>query len=89
MARYALEGEPLVKRSLGSLSMVARPGIQNEIKRLLQPNGATATFSILGLHVSGHEETLQDLIRKGNERGNDAMYDGFIVCGREYRRTWE
>ncbi len=47
----------------------------DEIKRILQTNGATATFFIMGSHVTGREDTLPDLIRNGNELGNHAMYD--------------
>lgn len=46
-----------------------------EIMKILRDNGATATFFIIGSHVFGHEETLQELIRNGNELGNHAMYD--------------
>ena len=42
----------------------------NEIMQILISNGATATFFIIGSQVAGHEETLQDLIRNGNELGN-------------------
>ena len=47
----------------------------NEIARILQSNGATATFFIIGSQVAGQEETLRDLIRNGNELGNHAMHD--------------
>ena len=46
-----------------------------EIMQILNSNGATATFFIIGSQVVGHEETLQDLIRNGNELGNHAMHD--------------
>lgn len=46
-----------------------------EIMQILHSNGATATFFIIGSQVAGHEQTLQDLIRNGNELGNHAMHD--------------
>jgi peptidoglycan/xylan/chitin deacetylase (PgdA/CDA1 family) len=47
----------------------------NEIMQILKANSASATFFIIGSQVSGHEETLQDLVRNGNELGNHAMHD--------------
>ena len=47
----------------------------NEIMQVLKANGATATFFIIGSQVAGQKETLQHLIRNGNELGNHAMYD--------------
>ncbi|MCJ1390201.1 hypothetical protein MMC18_003059 [Xylographa bjoerkii] len=47
----------------------------NEIMQILSANGATATFFIIGSQVTGHEATLQDLIRHGNELANHAMHD--------------
>jgi peptidoglycan/xylan/chitin deacetylase (PgdA/CDA1 family) len=47
----------------------------DEILQILKANEATATFFIIGSHMAGHDETLQDLIRNGNELGNHAMYD--------------
>lgn len=35
----------------------------------------TATFFIIGSQVAGYEETLQDLVRNGNELANHAMHD--------------
>jgi len=46
-----------------------------EIMQILKSNGATATFFVIGSQVAGHEETLQDLIRNGNELGNHALHD--------------
>ena len=46
-----------------------------EITQILNTNNATATFFIIGSQVAGHEQTLQDLIRNGNELGNHAMHD--------------
>lgn len=46
-----------------------------EIMQILKANNATATFFIIGSQVAGHEQTLQDLIRNGNELGNHAMHD--------------
>ncbi len=46
-----------------------------EIMQVLKANGATATFFIIGSQIVGHEETLQRLIRNGNELGNHAMHD--------------
>lgn len=47
----------------------------DEIIQILKTSGASATFFIIGSHVAGHEETLQDLIRKGSELANHAMHD--------------
>ena len=47
----------------------------NEIMQILNFNGATATFFVIGSQVVGHEETLQGLIRNGNELGNHAIHD--------------
>ncbi|SLM39188.1 nodulation protein nodb [Lasallia pustulata] len=47
----------------------------NEIMQILKSDGATATFFIIGSQVAGHEETLRNLIRNGNELGNHAMHD--------------
>jgi peptidoglycan/xylan/chitin deacetylase (PgdA/CDA1 family) len=46
-----------------------------EIMQVLKANDATATFFIIGSQIEWHEETLQHLIRNGNELGNHAMYD--------------
>ncbi|KAI4124764.1 MAG: hypothetical protein LQ347_005608 [Umbilicaria vellea] len=46
-----------------------------EIMQILHSNDVTATFFIIGSQVAGHEETLQSLIRNGNELGNHAMHD--------------
>lgn len=46
-----------------------------EILQILKENGATATFFVIGAQVPGHEETLQAMIRGGNELGNHAMHD--------------
>ena len=50
-------------------------GYTKEILKILEANGATATFFIIGSQVDGHEETLQDIIRGNNELGNHAMHD--------------
>ncbi len=47
----------------------------DEMMQILKKNGATATFFIIGSQITGHEETLQHLIRNGNELGNHAMRD--------------
>lgn len=47
----------------------------HEIMQLLEANGATATFFIIGSQVVGHEAILEDLVRNGNELGNHAMHD--------------
>ncbi|MCJ1403737.1 hypothetical protein MMC11_006960 [Xylographa trunciseda] len=47
----------------------------NEIMQILSANNATATFFVIGSQVTGHQETLQDLIRHGNELANHAMHD--------------
>lgn len=46
-----------------------------EIMQILKANNATVTFFIIGSQVAGREQTLQDLIRNGNELGNHAMHD--------------
>ncbi|KAK2763303.1 hypothetical protein FQN54_009939 [Arachnomyces sp. PD_36] len=46
-----------------------------EILEVLEANGATATFFVIGSQVDGHEEILQDIIRGNNELGNHAMHD--------------
>ena len=46
-----------------------------EILQILEENGATATFFIIGAQVPGHEKTLQAMVRGGNELGNHAMHD--------------
>lgn len=46
-----------------------------EIMEILSANDASASFFIIGSQVPGHEETLQSLIRNGNELGNHAMND--------------
>ena len=43
--------------------------------QVLEANGATATFFIIGSQVAGHEMILKNLIRNGNELGNHAMND--------------
>ena len=47
----------------------------SDIVNILQANGATATFFIIGSQALGNEETLQGLVRNGNELANHAMYD--------------
>jgi peptidoglycan/xylan/chitin deacetylase (PgdA/CDA1 family) len=47
----------------------------DEIMQILKTNDATATFFIIGSQIAGHKETLQQLIRNGNELGNHAMHD--------------
>ena len=47
----------------------------HEIMQILNLNGVTATFFVIGSQVAGHEKTLQDLIESGNELGNHAMHD--------------
>ncbi len=49
-------------------------GYTAEIMQVLEANNATATFFIIGSQVEGYEETLQDLIRYGNELGNHGSY---------------
>jgi peptidoglycan/xylan/chitin deacetylase (PgdA/CDA1 family) len=47
-----------------------------EILQILHANNATATFFIIGSHILAHRETvLQELIRRGNELANHAMFD--------------
>jgi len=45
-----------------------------EILQILKSNKATATIFIIGSQVEGHKETLQELIRDGNELGNHGTY---------------
>ncbi|CAF9926732.1 MAG: hypothetical protein ALECFALPRED_003517 [Alectoria fallacina] len=47
----------------------------HEIMQILNLNGVTATFFVIGSQVAGHEKTLQDLIQSGSELGNHAMHD--------------
>ncbi len=47
----------------------------HDIMQILQANSATATFFVLGAQVPGHERTLQQLVRNGNELANHAMRD--------------
>jgi hypothetical protein len=47
----------------------------DEIMQILKKNCATATFFIIGSQIEGYKETLQHLIRDGNELGNHAMHD--------------
>lgn len=46
-----------------------------EIMHILKANNVSATFFIIGSQVPGHEETLEELIRNGNELANHAMHD--------------
>lgn len=46
-----------------------------EITEILEENDAHATFFVIGSQVAGHKDTLQELVRKGNELGNHAMHD--------------
>lgn len=46
-----------------------------EILEILAANGATATFFVIRSQVKGREGILRDLVRKGHELGNHAMYD--------------
>ena len=47
----------------------------NEILQILKANNTNATFFIIGCQVFSHAETLQDIIRNGNELANHAMWD--------------
>lgn len=68
-------GEPRhLRRSWRSQLMMGRPDILRD-NADLKANNATATFFIIGSQVAGHEHTLQDLTRNGNEPGNHAMHD--------------
>ena len=46
-----------------------------EIFEILKANGATATFFIIGSHIPGKEQILQQLASSGHELGNHALYD--------------
>lgn len=46
-----------------------------EIMEILEVSDAHATFFVIGSQVAGHKDTLQEIIRKGNELGNHAMHD--------------
>ena len=41
-----------------------------EIMQILEEYNANATFFVIGSQAVGHEETLQDLVKNGNELGN-------------------
>ena len=45
----------------------------DEIRQILKFYNVNATFFIIGSQVAGREETLQDLVRDGNELGNPGM----------------
>ena len=45
----------------------------DEIRQILKFYNVNATFFIIGSQVAGREETLQDLVRDGNELGNHGM----------------
>ena len=49
----------------------------DEIRQVLRAHGATATFFVIGDQITSREreETLQSLIRNGNELANHAMHD--------------
>ena len=42
----------------------------NEMMQILKENNANATFFVIGSQAVGHEETLKDLVKSGNELGN-------------------
>jgi len=46
-----------------------------DILRLLEANDAHATLFVIGSHVNGREDVLQDIVKNGNELGNHAMHD--------------
>ena len=46
-----------------------------EIMDILEENDAAATFFVIGSQVSDREESLVDLVRRGNELANHAMHD--------------
>lgn len=46
-----------------------------QILDVLEANQATATFFAIGGQVSGRENVMQDILRRGNELGNHAMHD--------------
>lgn len=46
-----------------------------EIMEILEANGATATFFVIGSHIPGKEQVLQRLVANNNELGNHAVYD--------------
>ena len=45
----------------------------DEIMEILNDNVVTATFFIIGSQIQGREETLQNLIRSGNELANHGI----------------
>lgn len=49
----------------------------DKIQEIMKSNGATATFFIIGDQIVSQEreETLQDLVRNGNELANHALHD--------------
>lgn len=46
-----------------------------EIADILEAHNATATFFVIGSQVPGRKGILADLVRRGHELGNHAMYD--------------
>jgi peptidoglycan/xylan/chitin deacetylase (PgdA/CDA1 family) len=46
-----------------------------EILGVLNGQGATATFFVIGGQVAGREDILADIVRSGSELGNHAMHD--------------
>ncbi|KAH7094451.1 hypothetical protein FB567DRAFT_4070 [Paraphoma chrysanthemicola] len=53
----------------------APTGFTHEIVDVLEANDAKATFFVIGGQVPGKEETLEYIVRSGNELGNHAMHD--------------
>lgn len=46
-----------------------------EIAAILKDNEATATFFVIGSHISGRTNVLRKLVEQGHELGNHAMHD--------------
>lgn len=46
-----------------------------ELLEVLQANGASATFFIIGSHVARHKGILEEIIHAGSELANHAVYD--------------
>lgn len=47
----------------------------DEIREVIEENGAHATFFVIGEQVAGREKMLENLVRTGHELGNHAMHD--------------
>jgi peptidoglycan/xylan/chitin deacetylase (PgdA/CDA1 family) len=53
----------------------APSGFTPEILNVLQENGASATFFVIGAQVRGRRDILEQVVKGGHELGNHAMHD--------------